>query len=119
MNTTLRPTLVCLRISSVLYVLLALGSVFACSVASFEGETEVDAIILRVTLALLGVFSLVVGVFVEVVIRALKRRKYWSWIAGICLSALYISSIFMILGIIMLINLLKDKSRTFFVRSSD
>ncbi len=69
--------------------------------------------ILRITWGLMCVLSLVFGIVIEFVIKALRSGKHWGWIAGLCLAGLYIPSGFMVLGIIVLINLLKEESKEY------
>lgn len=54
------------------------------------------------------------AVFIEIVVRELKKQKFWAWIAGICLSGLYIPSIFFPLGVMGLIGLLDGEVRAAF-----
>jgi hypothetical protein len=66
----------------------------------------------------LGVCSglIIVGfaVFIEIVARALNRRRFWAWVAGLCVSGLYIPSLFLPLGVMGLIGLLDPASRAAF-----
>ena len=54
------------------------------------------------------------GIFIEYVIKELKEYKYWAWIAGIIISALYI---FALLGIFSLIGLLQEETRNNFIKT--
>ena len=111
MRNPLKPTIICLRISSVLYFLIALFCTLPFFTVPLADESPTEAMILRITWGLTCVMSLVFGIFIEFVIKAIRSGKHWGWIAGLCLAGLYIPSGFMILGIIMLINLLKEESK--------
>jgi hypothetical protein len=113
MTTPLKPTIICLRISSVLYFLIAIVCVLPFFTITLGDESSADAMILRITWGSMCVLSLVFGIFIEFIIKALKCGQYWGWIAGLCLAGLYIPSGFMVLGIIMLINLLKEESKEY------
>jgi chromate transport protein ChrA len=52
------------------------------------------------------------------VIKALKQGRHWGWIAGLCIAGLYTPSGFMVLGIIMLVNLLKEESKEYCKKES-
>lgn len=47
-------------------------------------------------------------VFIEVTIHFLKKGAYWAWICGICTAGLYLPSLFLLLGVFMLIGLLDE-----------
>ncbi len=110
MNPELKKTIICLRISSIIYFLLGFAFLFFFVTLSHEIFPEVNAN----TAKLIGVFTALVsfiftvgiGIFVEIVIHGLKKTKYWSWIAAIILTATYIPSLFIILGIIGILGLL-------------
>ena len=107
---TLKLATIPLRISSILYLLVAvLGFVFL-----FAGGDDCPpelAVIMGITWLFTAAMSIGMIVFIEIVIKALKNGKYWAWIAGLCLAGLYISSAFLLLGVFMLIGLLKDDTK--------
>jgi hypothetical protein len=113
MKNPLRPTIICLRISSAIYFLLALVCIMPFFTVSLADQTPAETVILRVIWGMMCLLSVVLGVFVEKVIQALRQGKHWGWIAGLCVAGLYMPSGFMVLGIIMLINLLKDESKEY------
>jgi hypothetical protein len=92
-NPKLRKTIVCLRILSVINFVI--GAVFL--LASF------------IVIPFAFPFAVLIigwGIFIEFVIKDLKQRKYWAWVAGLIISGLTIASILFVLGIIALIGLL-------------
>jgi hypothetical protein len=97
---------VCLRISSVIYLLVGIGGLLL-SFVEFEDGSTLGPIF--------GVFMIlfctlfVVGI--EFVAYGLKRRKFWAWIAEICIFALYVPSAFLPLGAFGLWGLLDAGSR--------
>jgi hypothetical protein len=80
----LRMTIICLRISTVIYVLLGVAAVV------FIPERIIGIIMLFVSLAC--------AAGVELVIYGLKNYRHWGWIAGLIVCILYIPSVFVILG---------------------
>lgn len=59
-------------------------------------------------------FCLVLIVGIEIVVAGLHRRRYWAWIAGICIFGMYASSLFLPLGAFGLWGLLDGRSRAEF-----
>lgn len=94
--------IVCLHISAAIYALIG-GLLF------FD---ELDDLPWLATLMLVGCLLLAAGI--EVVVWGLKRRKFWAWIAGICLFGLYVPSLFLPLGALGLWGLLDAGSRAEF-----
>lgn len=113
MNQKLNKTIIVLHISAVIYllagVMLLIFSFFLPSV--LDGEP-----FFKTTFVLSAVLSIAFGIFVEIVIKSLKKHKFWAWITGIIICGLYIPSIFIILGIIGLVGLLNKDVRTDFVK---
>ena len=112
MNPKLKKTILCLRISSVFYFVL--GTLIASLLLFFSkkmfGEHPTgDTLGGLITAIFMAILSLAMAIFVEFVIHGLKKTKYWAWIAGVILTAMYIPSLFIILGIIGILGLL-DKS---------
>lgn len=114
---SLKPALLCLRISEGLYVLLAiLFGVLGTSGMLFGEKPSSQAEYFYVLgFTIFFVFlCLGMAIFIEIVCQHLKQGKYWAWIAGLILSGIYIPSLFFILGLIALIALLKPESKAFF-----
>jgi hypothetical protein len=105
----IRLTILALRISEGLYVLI--GLCFPIFIISFPEAQEQYPIWIGICT---GLFSVGFAVFVEIVVRALNRRKFWGWVAGLCLSGLYIPSLFLPLGVMGLVGLLDPASRAAF-----
>lgn len=93
-------TTVSLNLSAMIYA--AVGLVMFILAASHDNEV-------------LGTFFLLFCLFLAVgilfVVRGIKKRKYWAWIAGICICGLYIPSAYFPLGALGLWGLLDAGSR--------
>lgn len=97
------------RISSVLYFLMGFGMLILAA-AGFSEKTE-DAFLAGSLLVFMALFCIAIGVFVEIVIYNFKKKKYWAWISALIISALYIPSLFIVLGIIPLIAILDKETK--------
>lgn len=110
----LKSSIICLHISAVLYVLVGGGILYvSIFVIGF------DAMMLMMQKILFGIEIItcfVLAGFIEIVVRGLKRHKYWAWIASIIIFGIYIPSIFIVLGIIGLIGILKQDTKKIFVQ---
>jgi len=98
-----------LRISTVLYYLMMAGCLiwaFVPARSPEDGHTFFAWF--------LFLFLLPFVVFLEVVIVHLKRRKFWAWVAGLIIGALYAPSLFLPFGIMILVGLLAEGSRSEF-----
>lgn len=94
----------CLHFSAVLYVIFGV-LVFPSFI--FEDESS-----LGLTLAvfwLLGCLAAAAGV--EFVVYGLHRRKFWAWVAGLCIFGIYLPSLFLPLGALGLWGLLDNGSQ--------
>lgn len=118
MPRSLKPALICLHISTALYVLV--GIIFAfLGVAGLFGvappsQDPVEKYMLWGFLFLFVFISLGMAIFIEIVCKHLKQGKYWAWIAALILFGLYVPSLFIVLGIVGLLSLLKPETRAFF-----
>jgi hypothetical protein len=92
---------IALRISTGMYVLVGL-SLFALS---FTGNQN------KLFYTILAVFALALAVGVEFVRGGIIQRKFWAWVAGLCIFGLYTPSIFLPLGAFGLWGLLAQGSR--------
>lgn len=119
LHRQLKRAILCLRISTILYVLISLGSMILLwflypfyNVTIFRDPEDrylIPALVLG-----LSIFSLAVAVFIEIIIRGLRRRRFWAWICGLITAGLYIPSLFFILGIFILLGLINEEvSREF------
>ena len=95
----------CLHISAGLYLLVGLG----CFVAA----TQVQELGLPFAVFMF-LFCMVLIVGIEVVVYGLHRRRYWAWVAGLCLFGVYLPSLLMPLGALGLWGLLDDGSQAEF-----
>lgn len=99
----------CLHISALLYLLIGLVGAAGMFILP-DMPTG-----LRLTMAAMWVvigFAMIL--LVEVVAWGLRRRKFWAWVVGIGLFALYVPSLFLPLGAVGLYGLLVEPSRRAF-----
>ena len=99
---------VCLHISAVIY--LALGLLFFVLSRSPDYAEEISPVL---GLAMLA-FCLSIVIGIEVVAFGLGRRRFWAWIVGLCIFALYVPSPFLPLGALGLWGLLTRGTREAF-----
>ena len=102
---SLKPTIICLRISSIIYFIIAVLSIL---IGFYIIEED---LFLKFTFILLFLISLALCIFIEIVINGLKKRKKWTWFASIILCGIFIPSAFIILGIIGIIPLFDSDLR--------
>ena len=107
MNEKIKYIIVVLRISEIMYYFL--GFIFLYYIVTSETG------LLLPNFFILSVLSIVFGVFFEFVIRGLKKRKYWAWVASIIICGVSIPSLLIIPSIIGLITLLNKEVRKEFV----
>lgn len=96
--------IVCLHISAVLYVLV--GLLMFPLLADEEGG--------RTMAIAMFAFCVACAIGAEVVAWGLWRRKFWAWVAGLCVFGLYTSSLFLPVGAFGLWGLLDEGSRAEF-----
>jgi hypothetical protein len=97
----------CLHISAVLY--LVLGALMF-PLFTHDDETGYGSVIA----AGFFVFCLILVAGIELVVYGLHRRKFWAWVAGLCIFGLYAPSLFFPLGALGLWGLLDKGSRAEF-----
>ena len=97
----------CLHISAVLY--LALGALMF-PLFMHDDETGYGLVIAGGFF----VFCLILIAGIELVVYGLHRRKFWAWVAGLCIFGLYAPSLFFPLGALGLWGLLDRGSRAEF-----
>jgi chromate transport protein ChrA len=99
---------VCLHISAVLYV--GVGLLMAAVLYSPPGDKLIRGV------AALAVFllCLALAVGIEFVAAGLRRRRFWAWVAGLCIFAIYLPSLFFPLGALGMWGLLDAGSRVEF-----
>lgn len=97
---------ICLHISAVLYLLLGSLMIPLFGLLVFEEMGALGWIF--GAFSFLFCLALVVGI--EIVVYGLGRRKYWAWIAGLCIFATYAPSLFLPLGVLGLWGLLDKGS---------
>jgi hypothetical protein len=110
MRHRIRLATTCLHASAVIYVVLGLLAPIVVS-PGHVGSHSVAAIFF--------VFCMAMAVGVEFVAEGLRRRRFWAWVVGLCIFALYVSSLFLPLGVLGLWGLLDAGSRAEFGIGAD
>ena len=98
---------ICLHISAALYVMVGLV-LFPLFLSDDETSLGFPFAVVMLLLCL----ALASGI--EFVIYGLRRRKFWAWVAGLCIFGLYVPSLFLPLGALGLWGLLDSGSRAEF-----
>lgn len=80
---------VCLHIIAALHVI---GGLLVIYLFMYYRENELRPGLLLTIFATLLCFCL--AALVEFVIHGLRRRKFWAWVAGLCIFGLYLPSFF-------------------------
>ena len=106
MNSRVTMAIIAIRISTVIYYLLFIGFIIAGFLIPPE-EKEFP----RYMAWFISIFTLPFIIFLELLIIHLKRRRYWAWIGGLIVGAMYAPSLFLPLGIMILVGLLSEQSR--------
>jgi hypothetical protein len=79
----------------------------------FVDKDDAGLVALVVGLVML-VTCVALAIGIEVVAFGLRRRKFWAWVAGLCIFGLYLPSLFLPLGALGLWGLLAPGSRAAF-----
>src|SRR5258708_18611974 len=95
-------SIVCLHISAVLYLVVGLA-MFPLLAGEDDSSTAIASAWFLLCL------MMIVGV--EFTVYGLKRRRFWAWVAGICIFGMYLPSLFLPLGALGLLGLLDEGSR--------
>jgi hypothetical protein len=98
--------IICLRLSSVFYLLFSTGFLLMAVLSHMYTDLVICSIIVIVCIAL------VAGT--EFVARGLKRREYWAWVVGLCIFVIYAPFLFLPIGALGLWGLLDRGSRSDF-----
>ncbi|MFO0957529.1 MAG: hypothetical protein U0800_08695 [Isosphaeraceae bacterium] len=102
MPDRITAAVVCLHISAAIYGIVCLAFLFHPEASSTD-------------VSLFGAFfSVALAVGIEAVAVGLKRRKYWAWVAGVCIFTLYVPTLFFPLGATGLWALLTPPTRAAF-----
>lgn len=101
-----------LRLSTIAYGFVAAGAfIFLIATLGMGAPMYADAaeaFIMTFTWAFVLIFSIGLMVLIEQSSKAIMEGKFWGWVTAIILSALYLPSIFVLLGIPLLIGLLSE-----------
>lgn len=98
----------CLHLGAAIYVLLGLIAVALSYTPAYSDEIPV--VLGRIVLA----FSVGIAVGFEAVAWGLRRSRFWAWVAGLCIFALFVPSPFLPLGVVGLWAILSPGTRTSF-----
>jgi hypothetical protein len=109
MKSKVNLAILAIRISTVIYFLI--GIVFLILAFVVPPDTEGWSKWMGFFMA--G-FCVPFIIFLEVLIIYLRKRKFWAWVAGLIVGALYAPSLFLPLGVMILIGLLSESSRNEF-----
>jgi hypothetical protein len=96
---------ICLHISSAIYLIAGLGFLGHSLSGTRSASLPAGAGLFACTLGL----TLAAGI--ELAAHGLRRRRYWGWVAALCIFTLYIPSIFLPLGVLGLWALLTPATR--------
>src|SRR6266849_1178427 len=98
----------CLHISAVLYLIVGV-----LMFALFTRDKDETGLGLAFAIGtLLFCLALIAGI--EFVVYGLRNRKFWAWVAGLCVFGVYLPSLFFPLGALGLWGLLDSGSRAAF-----
>lgn len=97
----------CLHISAALY--LVVGILVFPLLLTGDGRRPAQPAVI-----FLAAFCWALSIGVEVVAAGLRRRKFWAWVAGLCVFGMYVPSLFFPLGALGLWGLLDAGSRAEF-----
>jgi hypothetical protein len=100
--------IVCLHISAALYLVVG---VLMFPLLMTDEDDAGSGLPLAVGLLILCL-ALIAGV--ELVVYGLHRRRFWAWIGGLCIFAIYVPSLFLPLGALGLWGLLDVGTRAEF-----
>ena len=111
---------VCLHLSAVLYAIIAIGIVpFFAMLSDLDKQSgNPPPPELAEMMSVMGIFmavlcvALIIGI--EFVAAGLRKRRFWAWVAGLCIFGLYLPSIFFPLGALGMWGLLDEGSRAEF-----
>ncbi|MSU74889.1 MAG: hypothetical protein EXS55_00005, partial [Candidatus Magasanikbacteria bacterium] len=87
-NKKFARAIIVLQISSIVYFIIGLLIFY-----SFISNKAHSARVLLLSLLVFGF-----GLFIEFIIKDLKKQKFWAWVAAIIIASLYLPSIFIIFG---------------------
>jgi type II secretory pathway pseudopilin PulG len=111
----LKLAIVPLHIGAVIYVVLALGVLAVVALVMLPDTTDPqERMISLLVFGLVALMCLGIAALSEVVVWGLGRRRMWAWIAGLCIFAMYVPSLFFPLGALGLWGLLDPGSRALF-----
>ncbi len=103
-----KSSIICLHIIAVLNFLLLL-LVIRYAAVTFS-LLELQVIIIAVVITIIAA---------EIIVRGLKKEKYWGWVASIIFFGMNIPSLFIVVSIIGLIGLFKKETVATYTRVSD
>ena len=113
MRHRIGTAVICLRAGEALYIILAVAAIplmrWLHSDRPYPELGTIGGLFL-----LFFCLAMVVGI--EVVLWGLTRRRYWAWVAGLCIFGTQVPSLFLPLGVIGLRGLLDEGTRAQFIR---
>ncbi|HUP22797.1 MAG TPA: hypothetical protein VNB06_07640 [Thermoanaerobaculia bacterium] len=111
----LRLATTALTVSAAIYGVLGLALVVLVAITGLPTFSDPgEKGVLLGTGAVWVLFCLALAVLASGVAWGLRRRQTWAWIAGLCLFAIYVPSLFLPLGVMGLWGLLDPSTRAQF-----
>ena len=106
MKSRVNMAILAIRISTVLYYLIFFGMIIAGFFVS-PADKDFNRYILWGS----SIFIIPIVIFLEVLIVHLRRRRYWAWVGGLIIGATYAPSLFLPLGVMILVGLLSEEGK--------
>ena len=100
--------LVCLHISTVLYLLVGAAVI---AFGMWIGDDPSEAISPPILFGAVGAFCIALAAVPEIAAYGIRRRRFWGWVLGLILFGLYLPSLFLPLGAFGMWGLLDPGSR--------
>lgn len=95
----------------VLHVCASLTVATGVLLFTFAGDPEMTDALGGAPGGFIAVMCTVFALPIEATVWGLKKRKFWAWVAGLCLCAIYSLSVLLPLGALGLWGLLASGSR--------
>ena len=108
MSDRIRIATICLHISSAIYLIAAFAFLGYSRSPAQPTKLPSEAGLVGCILCIASAAG------IELVARGLRRRRYWAWVAGVCILTLYVPTVFLPLGAIGLWALLAPATRALF-----
>ncbi len=108
MSKNISRAIACLRIIEGFYIFIALGFFSMILFLVTEDSPQKIGLVFFI-ISFLIMMGLVI--FLGYIVKDLRRKKFWAWVAGVCIFGLCLPTIFLPIGILGLFWLLKPEVR--------